>query len=181
MFILLVVLTNKLMNMKTILDTYDLAQSIEEFCMDEKSIVFFVEPLTQREVKERIEYDDNFKMLTCEINCDTSFSVTPDESKFLNDELYKDGWIMCSYGDYVVVICVKNKGNNLEISAMEVSEAYKGMGFGKVVVEAIERYAFDNGMDGVTLKSFDSSAHSFWEHMGYEDTEDGSMVKYCGL
>lgn len=179
MFILLVVLTNKLMDMET-LNTYEMIQEMEEFFLN-LGYCFEIRSLTQNEVKNEIEYDSNFKMLTCEMTEDSQFSVTPDESKFLNDKMYDKNWIAVSYGDCIILSCIELAGEKLKIAAMEVSEAYKGQGFGKIIVKAIENYAYSNGISAVSIRAFDSSAHSFWEHMGYEDMEDGSMVKYCGL
>lgn len=156
----------------------EFCNEIENSFMD-NGIVVDVEHITQYDVKERIRYlTEDFCMLTTESTEDSCFDVEPNESKFLNDDNYRDDWFCVSYGDFLAFICVKiDECENLLISALEVGSRFRGQGFGKNIVEAVESYAFMNKIEKVYVHAFDSNAEKFWENMGYEYGPDGKMYK----
>lgn len=158
------------------IDVYDLITKIEENFLD-NGFIFEVTNITQDEVKEDIRYHDDFKMLANEFTNDSQFSVEIDESKFLNDKNYEKDWFKIFYGDDIIYVCLRNDEENVEISAIEVNKNYRGDGFGKIVVEAIENYATNQKFKGVKVYSFDTEAESFWNHLGYFDNGNGYLYK----
>ena len=75
--------------MKKIYDV-EFCNEIENSFMN-NGIVIEVEHITQYDVKERIRYlTEDFCMLTTESTEDSCFDVEPNESKFLNDDNYRD-------------------------------------------------------------------------------------------
>lgn len=144
--------------------------SLEESFMD-NGMMFDVSSISQSDVKEEIGFDPMFKMLNSEYTKDSKFTVSSDESKFLNDKFYRNHWIMISYGYRIAFICVDGEGEDILISAIEVSEDCRGEGFGKMIVDGIENYAGNNGFERVVVYPFDTDSKSFWRHIDYEESE----------
>lgn len=161
--------------MKSI-DVNCLINCVEESFMD-NGVVFEVYSVTQKEVKDEIFFDSKFRMLSNENTKDSVFDVDIDESKFMNDTFYRKNWVKVSYSDTIAFACVDVSNDNLLISAIEVNEDNRGDGFGKILVEGIERYGISDGFKKIVLSSFDNDAESFWEHMGYTHSDCGRMYK----
>lgn len=159
-----------------IIEPEDVVRDIETVFL-QNGMCVEVRNLTQEEVKEDVMYSDNFPMLTNEYTEESPHTVEIDESKFLNDENYREHWFRVSYGPSIVFVCIRNLGNNIEISAIETSTNYRNMGFGGKVVSGIERHALLNDFEYVVLSPYDSNAESFWENIGYEKAETGRMFK----
>lgn len=158
------------------IDVDDLVTCIEESFLD-NGVVFDVYSLTQNEVKEEISLESGFNMLSNEKTKDNEFDVDIDESKFLNDTFYEENWVKVSYGNAIAFVCVNVSNNNLNISAIEVNEDCRGYRFGRMIVEGIENYAINEGFETIVLSAFDSDSNSFWEHMGYNNSDCGVMYK----
>lgn len=158
------------------IEPQDVVESIETaftyngMCVD-------VANLTQEEVKDELMYSDKFPMLTNEYTEESPHTVEVDESKFLNDKCYRKHWFRVAYGCSIVFVCIRNLGNNIEISAIETSTDCRNMGFGGRVVSGIEEYALLNNFEYVVLSPYDSNAENFWENIGYEKAETGRMFK----
>jgi GNAT superfamily N-acetyltransferase len=56
------------------------------------------------------------------------------------------------------------------VQALVVDETRRGGGVGKLMMDAAERWAVEQGFDAITLSSHDarSDAHAFYEAFGYE-------------
>ena len=158
------------------IDVNCLVSCVEETFMD-NGVVFDVNSVTQREVKDEIFFDSKFKMLSNESTKDSEFDVDIDDSKFMNDTFYRENWVRVSYGDTIAFACVNVSNDNLLISAIEVNEDNRGDGFGRMLVEGIERYGISEGFEKIVLSSFDNESESFWEHMGYTNSDCGRMYK----
>lgn len=154
----------------------DVITVIEETFIDYGAF-FEVTNVTQEEVKNDLKYQNFFRMLTNEYTKDTSFCVEIDESKFLNDKNYEKEWFKISNGEIIAYVCLSCDNNDVNISAFEVCEDYRNEGYGGIIVKAIETYSKENDFDGIKVKSFDSSAESFWKHMGYSEKNDGYLYK----
>lgn len=158
------------------INVYDVITEIEENFHD-NGFVFEVTNMTQDEVKEDIRYQDGFKMLANEFTNGSQFSVEIDESKFLNDKNYEKDWFKIAYGDDIIYVCLRNDEENVEISAFEVNKTCRGNGFGRIVVEGIEKYARNRSFNGIKMQAFDTKAESFWNHLGYFDNGNGYLYK----
>lgn len=158
------------------IDVHYVITEIEENFQN-NGLSFEVINVTQDEVKEDIRYQDGFRMLANEFTNDSQFIVDIDESKFLNDKKYEKDWFKILYGDDIIYVCLRNDEENVEISAVEVNNLYRGSGFGKIVVEAIENYATNQNFKGVKVYSFDTEAEFFWNHMGYFYNENEYLYK----
>lgn len=119
----------------------------------------------------------NFPMICFERTNDSSFEVSMDESKFLNDTTHKGLWIAgCNDDNIYFILNLKEYNGSLEIDAIEVSESMRGEGIGGDVVFAIEDAAKGN-YDKIIVSPFDTEAMNFWEHMGYDESKCGSFIK----
>lgn len=159
-----------------IIEVQDVVNCIEETFTYEGMCVEVTNP-TQEDVKEEVIYSERFPMLANEYTEESHHTVDPEESKFLNDENYREHWFRIAYGPGIVFVCIKRLGNNIEISAIETNTDYRNMGFGSIVVAGIERYAFLNDFEYVVLSPYDSLAENFWTNNDYTKAETGRMFK----
>lgn len=154
----------------------DIITEIEETFIDYGTF-FEVTNVTQEEVKNDLKYQDGFKMLTNEYTKDTTFCVEINESKFLNDKNYEKEWFKIAYGEIVAYVCLRCDNNDVNISALEVCENYRNEGYGGIIVKAIETYSKKNGIEKIYVSAFDSSAESFWKHIGFVEDNNGYLYK----
>lgn len=157
------------------IDLIDLVNEIESGFQN-RGCAFFVQVLSQKEVKEELLSNGSFDMLTNEKTDDTMFSVEISESRFLNDESYDKTWVKVYLGDIISFVCVDTVGDNLSILAIEVSRFYRNYGFGKILVKSIENFANKSGFNCVEVSPFDESSRKFWECLGYEESERSTKM-----
>lgn len=157
------------------IDLIELVHEIESGFQN-RGCAFFVQVLSQKQVKEELLLNGSFDMLTNEKTDDTMFSVEINESRFLNDESYDKTWVKVYLGDIVSFVCVDTVGDNLSILAIEVSRFYRNYGFGKTLVKSIEKFANRSGFNCVEVSPFDESSRKFWEYLGYEESERSTKM-----
>lgn len=158
------------------INVYDIIKCMEKTFMN-NGFLFDITSVTQEDVKYELTFNSGFGMIVNETSKDSDFDVDIDESKFLNDIFYKENWIKITFGDVIAFVCINTEGDNLLISALEINRFYKNQGFGKIIVEAIERYSKEYGFERIVLHPFDTESESFWEHMGYTNSNCGRMYK----
>ena len=157
------------------IDLIDLVREIENGFQN-RGCAFFVQVLSQREVKEELLLNGSFDMLTNEKTDDTIFSVEINESRFLNDNSYDKTWVKVYLGDIISYVCVDTVGDNLSILAIEVSRFYRNYGFGKTLVRSIEKFANRSGFNCIEVSPFDENSRKFWEYLGYEESERSTKM-----
>ena len=159
------------------IDVDGLVRCIEKSFMN-NGFLFDVTSVTQEEVKDELIFNSGFGMIANEASEDSDFDVDIDESKFVNDKFYKENWAKVTYGDNTIAfVCINTEGDNLLISAMEINAFYRNYGFGKIIAKGIEMYAEEDGFERIVLHSFDTEAESFWEYIGYAQSDCGRMYK----
>ena len=157
---------------------------ILEELMDELAISLGVVTSTsQEDVKECIQKgncQDMFPMVSNEFTNDSGFTVSIDESKFLNDKDYHYTWIIGSDNEdnMKFLLCIREyeREKTLSIEAFEVNKDMRGYGIGGNVVSVIESVA-QNFFKFISVSPFDTEALNFWEHMEYEESKNGHWVK----
>ena len=155
-----------------------------EELLDELAINFeVVSDGNQEYVKDHILMDDcqdMFPMVSNEFTNDSGFTVDINESKFLNDGDYDCTWLVgCDYDDNMkYLLCLKSygKARTLSIEAFEVNKSMRGQGLGANVVSVVESVA-EKYFDFISVSPFDTDAINFWEHMEYEEANNGKWIK----
>jgi GNAT superfamily N-acetyltransferase len=74
------------------------------------------------------------------------------------------GWI------HVQALCSLEGDLRAEIWGLVVADSVRGSGAGRLLVEAVERWAVERGLNimGVRSNIIRRDAHAFYEHLGYE-------------
>ena len=72
----------------------------------------------------------------------------------------------------VHVLAVGHPGGYIKMNGLGVLPEYRGQGVGRMLLEAIERFAVERGAPYVGLASGirRADAHEFYEHLGYRKT-----------
>jgi GNAT superfamily N-acetyltransferase len=72
-------------------------------------------------------------------------------------------------------------GRWLQVTSLWVTEAVRGTGLGRKLIENAETYARSRGAVGVTLETYSFQARPFYERLGYEvfGTLEGYPVGHC--
>lgn len=150
----------------------DLLENLEEIVPDVWTT------RSQESLKYKLDYGYwNFPMICFEKTDDSSFEVSMDESKFLNDSSHKGLWIVGHDDDFIYFILnLKENKDSLEIDTIEVNEHMRGEGIGGNIVSTIENVAEDY-YDRIVVSPFDTSAMNFWEHMEYKEIWNGYWIK----
>lgn len=126
-------------------------------------------------ILERIDDYGEFPMISFEKSQDSPFSVSVNESKFINDPIHDGVWMIGEKDGYnAFILNLKDYGNDVEIDAFEVNASMRRQGIAGTVVRDIEETMVSEGRN-LVLTPFDSDAESFWLHMGYE-WKNGMMV-----
>lgn len=157
---------------------------ILEELTDELSInLGVVTSTSQEDVKKCIQKgncQDMFPMVSNEFTNDSRFTVSIDESKFLNDKDYHYTWIIGSDNEdnMKFLLCIREyeREKTLSIEAFEVNKDMRGYGIGGNVVSVIESVA-QNFFKFISVSPFDTEAMNFWNHMEYEESKNGHWVK----
>lgn len=143
-----------------------LDEFIEKFQTNlEEKYNFESEIYTQEEIKFtlQIQHPDEYPMICYEHTNDDNFEMSIDESKFLNDESHDGVWV---FVENIGIICFKECFEDLEINVFEINETKRGEGFGKKLVECIEKSS-EKIYNKIKVFPFDTEASNFWEHMCY--------------
>lgn len=153
-----------------------------EECIEEsfysKNMLFMVDKKTQKEVKDDMKVlGENFQMIAFENTDLNPMNVGINESNFLNGPSYNGCWLSIELGETVAYVCVSLEENEIIIDAIEVNSLYRGDGFGRLIVEGIENFAYDYHFSYIRVHPFDDSAADFWQHMGYNWASGYSLVK----
>ena len=120
---------------------------------------------------------DWFPMLAFEENSDDNSYVEFEESNFLTSPLHQGFWIVgWNEDDISFIFNLKEHNRTLEIDALEVNRDKRGGGLGGNLVSIIESVA-EHYYDDIMISPFDTSAMNFWEHMEYEEGNNGYWIK----
>lgn len=106
---------------------------------------------------------------------DSSFTL--EKYKFLIDEMIPNGYKQIAIYQEEKLVAVSGywintklyTGKYLEIDNFVVDENYHGKGFGKILIEEIEKIAKINNANAIVLDAFSTnfSAHKFYYNHGY--------------
>lgn len=148
-----------------------------------ETVVDVVKVCEQHDILDYIDdYDykegcNHFPMICFETSNDNCFNVQTSESKFLYDPMYKGTWIIGIENDTIAfIMCLRNINSLLHIDAFEVNTDMRGQGVGGNVVSVIESIS-ENYFENIAVSPFDTDAMSFWEHMEYEEGNNGYWLK----
>lgn len=151
---------------------------IEDIEIDLENLAPNIDCVNQTELKTllRGSYND-FPMICFERTTDSNVEVSPNESKFLNDPSHKGNWFIGYDDDEIYfIINLKDEGKVVEIDTFEVNQNKRNMKLGSSVVDAIEN-ALSCEYDYIEISPFDTDAINFWEHMGYQEGNNGYWIK----
>lgn len=109
------------------------------------------------------DVEQNFPMTCFEYTSDDMFEEFSDRSKFLYDEVHDGKWMFI---DDVCLVCFQDNDDSLIIDVFEVNDRFRGEGFGRKIVECIEK-SCEGIYNNIKVVPFDTKAETFWEHMCY--------------
>ena len=120
-----------------------------------------------------------YPMISYESTNDSDIEVTPDESRFLNDESYKDNWIVV-YNDDAEDICLiqltDHNTKTIELSVFEMCDQKRVFGYARDILDFFEWFLF-NFYEEIVISPFDTDAMNFWSHRGYINNNNGLYIK----
>ena len=148
------------MNFNNILDKF--TENIEN------NMCLYCEIKSQFEIFQILNgKETDFPMISFEKTDDSDFTVDVIDSKFLNDEIYDFNWIVISDDtDIIGLMCIGYYTDYIKIEVFEINKNYRNLGYAKQIIENFENSIENNKCD-IRLVPYDTSAMSFWEHMGY--------------
>ena len=112
----------------------DLASSIFD-SFTNNGIAFEVEDVTPEEVKDEVQYNDAFKRL----------NTNPD---FINEWSH---WVKIAYGSIFAFVGERQENDYLEV-LVDVDEDCPVDNFKQMIVEGVEDYAYDVGVETKNIK-----------------------------
>jgi len=90
-----------------------------------------------------------------------------------HDEAGVIGWVHALRSDYL------ERDPQAEIGGLVVSAAHQGHGAGRLLMQEAERWAADQGMEAVFLRSnvVRKGAHAFYHRIGYETVKTSLTLR----
>lgn len=112
-------------------------------------------------IKNSLCYDNDFKTLSARL-----------------DRLANNGYItfvaevneiVVGFVGFLVMSAYEFEGDYIRILALASDEEYQNIGVGTDLLNAVDKYAFDNGISTIALSSGSerTGAHCFYENRGY--------------